>query len=48
VTGMIQFVPFLNLLAPIFTALAFIHFGLEHLQQLRTGNRAEMQSIGNE
>lgn len=48
VTGMIQFVPFLNLLAPIFTALAFIHFGLEHLQRLRTGNRADMQSIGNE
>lgn len=34
-TGLIQFVPFLNLLAPVFTALAFIHFGLDHLQQLR-------------
>ncbi|WP_172592390.1 EI24 domain-containing protein [Nitrosomonas supralitoralis] len=35
-TGLIQFIPFLNLLAPIFTALAFIHFGLEHLKLLRT------------
>ncbi len=34
-TGFIQFVPVLNLLAPIFTALAFIHFGLEHLKLLR-------------
>ncbi|MBX3617460.1 EI24 domain-containing protein [Nitrosomonas sp.] len=35
-TSLIQFIPFLNLLAPIFTALAFIHFGLDHLQILRT------------
>ncbi len=34
-TGLIQFVPILNLLAPIFTALAFIHFGLDHLKLLR-------------
>jgi hypothetical protein len=34
-TGFIQFVPLLNLLAPIFTALAFIHFGLGHLKRLR-------------
>ena len=34
-TGLIQFIPFLNLLAPIFTALAFIHFGLDHLRLLR-------------
>ena len=37
-TGLIQFVPLLNLLAPIFTALAFIHFGLEHLRLLRAEN----------
>ena len=37
-TGLVQFVPFLNLLAPIFTALAFIHFGLEHLSILREKN----------
>lgn len=36
-TGLIQFVPILNLLAPIFTALAFIHFGLDHLKLLRGG-----------
>lgn len=34
-TSLIQFIPFLNLLAPIFTALAFIHFGLGHLKILR-------------
>jgi uncharacterized protein involved in cysteine biosynthesis len=38
-TGLIQFVPLLNLLAPIFTALAFIHFGLERLKLLRAENR---------
>lgn len=37
-TGLVQFVPVLNLLAPIFTALAFIHFGLEHLKLLRAAN----------
>ena len=35
-TGFIQFIPILNLLAPIYTALAFIHFGLDHLKLLRT------------
>lgn len=47
-TGLIQFVPLLNLVAPIFTALAFIHFGLEHLQRLRTGTMANTRSNGNE
>lgn len=37
-TGLLQFVPLLNLLAPIFTALAFIHFGLAHLKLLRAKN----------
>lgn len=37
-TGLFQFVPILNLMAPIFTALAFIHFGLEHLKLLRAEN----------
>lgn len=37
-TGVFQFVPVLNLIAPIFTALAFIHFGLEHLKLLRAEN----------
>jgi len=34
-TGLLQFVPFLNLFAPVLTALAFIHFGLGRLAQLR-------------
>lgn len=34
-TGLVQFVPFLNLLAPVLTALAFIHFGLARLANLR-------------
>ncbi|MBX9917876.1 MAG: EI24 domain-containing protein [Nitrosomonas sp.] len=37
-TGLIQFIPVLNLLAPIYTALAFIHFGLDHLKLLRAQN----------
>ncbi len=40
-TGLVQFIPFLNLLAPIFTALAFIHFGLERLKLLRAKDTAE-------
>ena len=34
-TGLFQFVPLLNLLAPALTALAFIHFGLARLADLR-------------
>ena len=34
-TGLLQFVPLLNLLAPVLTALAFIHFGLASLASLR-------------
>lgn len=34
-TGLFQFVPVLNLLAPVFAALAFIHFGLARLRALR-------------
>lgn len=33
--GLLQFVPLLNLLAPVLTALAFIHFGLARLADLR-------------
>ena len=36
-TGLLQFVPMLNLLAPVVTALAFIHFGLARLTELRQG-----------
>lgn len=34
-TGLFQFVPLLNLFAPVLTALAFIHFGLARLDDLR-------------
>lgn len=34
-TGLLQFVPLLNLLAPALTALAFIHFGFARLANLR-------------
>lgn len=34
-TGLLQFVPLLNLFAPVLTALAFIHFGLARLACLR-------------
>ncbi|TXI19977.1 MAG: EI24 domain-containing protein [Nitrosomonas sp.] len=40
-TGFVQFIPILNLFAPTFTALAFIHFGLAHLKLLRMENRVE-------
>lgn len=35
-TGLLQFVPLLNLLGPVFAALAFIHFGLARLSRQRT------------
>jgi CysZ protein len=34
-TGLLQFVPLLNLFAPVYTGLAFIHFGLDRLARLR-------------
>ena len=36
-TGLVQFVPVLNLLGPVLAALAFIHYGLARLNQQRTG-----------
>lgn len=44
-TGFMQFVPVLNLLAPIFTALAFIHFGLAHLKLLRAENEKSVRDL---
>lgn len=35
VTGMLYFVPIVNLIAPVYAALAFIHFGLMELEQAR-------------
>lgn len=40
-TGLMQFVPVLNFFAPIFTALAFIHFGLHQLKFLRLKNQTD-------
>ena len=34
-TGLVQFVPLLNLLGPVLAALAFIHFGLARLNEQR-------------
>lgn len=34
-TGLLQFLPLLNLFAPVLTALAFIHFGLARLEKIR-------------
>jgi CysZ protein len=34
-TGLVHFIPFLNLFAPVLAALAFIHFDLARLAQLR-------------
>ncbi|MBW8305364.1 MAG: EI24 domain-containing protein, partial [Thiobacillus sp.] len=34
-TGLVQFVPLLNLVGPVFAALAFIHYGLARLEQRR-------------
>jgi len=39
-TGLVQFIPVLNLFAPVFTGLAFIHFGLARLDELRRCPRA--------
>lgn len=39
-TGLVQFVPVLNLLGAVFAALAFIHFGLARLQQQRASTGA--------
>ncbi|WP_324779198.1 EI24 domain-containing protein [Thiobacillus sedimenti] len=39
-TGLVQFVPLLNLLGPVFAALAFIHYGLAQLAQRRKDSAA--------
>lgn len=35
-TGMLQFIPLLNFIAPVFTALAFIHYELARLDKARS------------
>ena len=39
-TGLVQFVPLLNLLGPVFAALAFIHYGLARLDRQRKHSAA--------
>ncbi len=39
-TGLLQFVPLLNLFTSVLTALAFIHFGLNRLAELRQQPRS--------
>ncbi len=39
-TGLLQFVPLLNLLGPVFAALAFIHYGLARLDRQRKRSAA--------
>ncbi len=39
-TGLVQFVPLLNLLGPVLAALAFIHYGLARLNQQRIASTA--------
>jgi CysZ protein len=39
-SGLLQFVPLLNLLGPVLAALAFIHYGLARLNQKRAATRA--------
>jgi uncharacterized protein involved in cysteine biosynthesis len=38
-TGLVQFIPFVNVFAPVLTALAFIHFCLARLAELRRSPR---------
>lgn len=38
VTGLLQFVPLVNVLAPVYAALAFIHLGLARLDASRAAN----------
>jgi CysZ protein len=38
-TGLLYFVPVVNLIAPVYAALAFIHFGLMELEQARADRK---------
>jgi len=44
-TGLLQFVPLLNLLGPVFAALAFIHYGLARLERQRSPNRPRQSAV---
>ncbi len=43
-TGMVQFIPVLNLFAPVFAALAFIHFELACLKNIRSFSGVKINS----
>ncbi|SFW35506.1 EI24 domain-containing protein [Nitrosovibrio sp. Nv17] len=44
VTGLVQFIPFFNLFAPVLAGLTFIHFGLARLQALRHNSAAAVRA----
>lgn len=44
-TGLLQFVPLLNLLGPVFAALAFIHYGLARLERQRSPNGPRQSAV---
>lgn len=44
-TGLLQFVPLLNLLGAVFAALAFIHFGLARLERHRLLNPPKQNPV---
>lgn len=44
-TGLVQFVPLLNLFGPVFAALAFIHFGLARLARQRSLNGPRQNAV---
>jgi CysZ protein len=43
ITGLMYFIPPLNLVAPVLSALAFIHLCLDELQELRMGSTIEVE-----
>lgn len=45
ITGFLQFIPFLNLFAPTWTALAFIHYELGRLEKLRATTTKKEQLV---
>ncbi|MDQ1314275.1 MAG: hypothetical protein QG662_384 [Pseudomonadota bacterium] len=44
-TGLVQFIPLLNLLGPVLAALAFIHFGLARLERQRSVNQPNRNAV---
>ncbi len=45
-TGLLQFIPFVNVFAPVLAALAFIHFCLARLAELRRSPREVLLKAG--